>query len=638
MKKEKKKKETESGNTIQKNLSSIFKGIRAYGQHLFGTMAVLTISSFLLPLLGTVISSTAVGMIVNKIPLNRFALVTAALVGLYAVLSIGKMLGEKFYYQRLNMTKVRQYTIPLCEKILTTDYENIESGENQKKFRAAIHSIRGNGGPEKLMFLLPGLAINFMGLLTYSALILRVSFLVLAVLVGMTGINAWLNWRARKYQQDHWSEKWDEVCRAAYVYRRSVNADQGKDIRMYGIEKWFHGLFEDITEKEVRWHTKVELRYLIPHVSDSLFLCLRDLIAYGVLVGMFLEGQVDAAGFTFYLGIVTGFSAWLNGFVEAAASMARANMELNQYLETQRITDKANHGQGLDVRKLKTPLEITFSHVNFRYPGSEKDTLHDLSFTIRSGEKIALVGTNGAGKTTIVKLLCGFYRPDSGEIRVNGHLISEFNLEEYQTLIGVAFQDIMTLAFTIEENITGNPLEKEDDVNRAAYARTAEGGRNEQQVQARLRSCLEKAGLWEKINSLSGKTAAYLGTDLSLDGVGLSGGELQKLIFARALYKDAPLLILDEPTSALDPLAEAALYQGYYDLTKKKTSIFISHRLSSTRFCDRIFFLNDGAVQESGSHVQLMEKGGDYARMYEIQSHYYREEQMNSERREAAYE
>lgn len=605
-------------NTTGRNLQEILKGLLSYGHGLFLSLILLVAASFLLPLLATIISSTAVRLITAQAAISRFALLMVLLSALYVLVSIGKMAGETFYFKRLFMAKVRLFTLPLCEKILTTDYANIESGENQKKFRAAVQSIGGNSGPEKLMYLLPVLVINLLGLLSYSFLILRVSPLVLAVLFVMTAINAVLNRYARNYQQKHWPEKWNEICRAAYVYRRSVGAEYGKDIRIYGIEKWFHELFQDITRKEVRWHIKVELRYLIPHLSDSLFLCLRDLIAYGILVGMFMDGLVDAAGFTFYLGIITGFSTWMNDLVEALSQMARANLELEQYQEAMQLSDRANHGKGLDIKSLKTPLEITFSHVCFRYPGADSDALHDLSFTIRAGEKLALVGANGAGKTTIVKLLCGFYQPDSGQILVNGYSISEFNLEEYQRLVGVAFQDIMTLAFTISENISGVPTEHVDT--------------------AKLENSLKTAGLWEKIEIFPAGTNAFLGTALSQEGEGLSGGELQKLIFARALYKDAPLLILDEPTSALDPLAESELYQNYCRLTKHKTSVFISHRLSSTRFCDRIFFLAEGAIQESGSHEDLMQKGGAYAQMYEIQSHYYREAQLNNERREAAYE
>lgn len=604
--------------TIWRNLREILKGLHSYGHCLFLSLVLLTAASFLLPLLSTVISSAAVKLITAQVSVGRFALLMALLSALYVLVSIGKKLGETFYFKRLSMTKIRLFTLPLCEKILTTDYENIESGENQKKFRAAVQSIGGSSGPEKLMYLLPVLVINLLGLFSYSALILRVSPLVLAVLFVMTAINGGLNRYARNYQQKHWPEKWNEICRAAYVYRRSVGAEFGKDIRIYGIEKWFHELFQDITRKEVRWHIRVELRYLIPHLSDSLFLCLRDVIAYGILVGMFMDGSVDAAGFTFYLGIITGFSVWMNDLVEALSGMARANLELDQYQEAVRIPDRANHGKGLDITGLETPPEITFSHVCFRYPGADSDTVHDLSFTIRAGEKLALVGANGAGKTTIVKLLCGFYQPDSGQILINGHPVSAFNLEEYQRLIGVAFQDITTLAFTISENISGMPREETDN--------------------SRLEGSLKGAGLWEKTESFPDGTGTFLGTALSPEGEGLSGGELQKLIFARALYKDAPLLILDEPTSALDPLAESELYQNYCRLTRHKTSVFISHRLSSTRFCDRIFFLAGGAIQESGSHEELMKKGGAYAHMYEIQSHYYREEQLNTERREAAYE
>ena len=244
--------------------------------------------------------------------------------------------------------------------------------------------------------------------------------------------------------------------------------------------------------------------------------------------------------------------------------------------------------------------------MSFTYPGSEKPTLKDLNLTIRPGEKIALVGLNGAGKSTLVKLLCGLYRPTSGTIRVGGRSLSSYGREEYFSLIAAVFQDVKLLPLTIAQNVASD---NGDGIDRE-----------------RVKQCLSLAGLGEMAESLPKKEDTPLGRGVLDDGIELSGGERQKVWMARAFYKRAPILILDEPTAALDPLAEQEIYEKYVRMSEGKTSLFISHRLASTRFCDRIWLLENGRVTEQGSHEELMRKKGAYARLFEVQGKYYRKE------------
>ena len=258
-----------------------------------------------------------------------------------------------------------------------------------------------------------------------------------------------------------------------------------------------------------------------------------------------------------------------------------------------------------------TAPSIEFRNVSFTYEGSEKPVLTNVSFKINADEKIALVGNNGAGKTTIVKLLCGLYPPTSGEILIDGKSINDIGVEKYQDMISVLFQDTSPIALSIAENVCGC---EPKDVDRK-----------------KLQDCLEKAGLLEKVNTLTKKEETYITPILDEKGVVLSGGETQKLLLAKAMYKDGPMLILDEPTSALDPIAESRIYEEYNQLANKKTAVFISHRLASTKFCDRILFLDNGQIVEEGSHDQLMKNGGKYREIFDIQSHYYKEEVSNEE-------
>jgi ATP-binding cassette subfamily B protein len=255
------------------------------------------------------------------------------------------------------------------------------------------------------------------------------------------------------------------------------------------------------------------------------------------------------------------------------------------------------------------PPEIEFRNVSFNYEGSDKKIFEDLSFKIKAGEKIALVGNNGAGKTTIVKLLCGLYPPVSGEVFVNGKLLwdGSMSVKQYMKSVSVLFQDTNPFALSIAMNVASCD---EKDMNRE-----------------KVKESLKKAGLSDKVETLIHKEDTYITQQLDDDGVQLSGGEVQKLLLAKAIYKDGSFLILDEPTSALDPIAESKIYEEYNRFANNKTAVFISHRLASTKFCDRILFLENGKIIEEGSHAELMAKGGKYREIFDIQSHYYVEKQ-----------
>lgn len=296
---------------------------------------------------------------------------------------------------------------------------------------------------------------------------------------------------------------------------------------------------------------------------------------------------------------------WLQGIMENVAQIRQSGvgisdvMELISYEEPYRFED----GEPLP-KNAAGQYELRLENVSFRYPGASEDTLHNLNLTIQNGEKLAVVGRNGAGKSTLVKLLCGFFDPTDGCVLLNGEDIRKYNRKEYYRLFSAVFQDFSILPGTIAENVA----QCVDEIDFS-----------------RVKAAVKDAGLEENIERLSEKYETKLGRKVHLDAYELSGGETQRLMLARALYRNAPVIVLDEPTAALDPIAESDLYERYHELTKGSTSIYVSHRLASTRFCDRIILIGAGGIAEMGTHEELMEAGKEYAHLYEVQSRYYTE-------------
>ncbi|MBR5789898.1 MAG: ABC transporter ATP-binding protein, partial [Lachnospiraceae bacterium] len=249
-------------------------------------------------------------------------------------------------------------------------------------------------------------------------------------------------------------------------------------------------------------------------------------------------------------------------------------------------------------------IDIVFDHVSYKYTHSDRYVLKDVSFHVERGDHIALVGLNGAGKSTIAKLISGLYIPTEGDIYINGINTKDIDRKAYYDKVSAIFQETLVLSYTIAENVA---LSIDYDKDRVIEAIT-------------------KAGLMDKVNTLPYGIDTYIGQDISEEGINLSGGERQKLLLARALYRNPAFIIFDEPTAALDALAESEIYELCDEQLGGITSLFISHRLASTRFCKEIILLEDGKIAELGSHEELMEKKNEYYKLFEIQSKYYKEE------------
>lgn len=388
------------------------------------------------------------------------------------------------------------------------------------------------------------------------------------------------------------------------TFRISRDFKFAKDIRLYGMKKSLRDRLDHLYGLRISEQRKVERRSILTAAVNFLVLLVRDGAAYAFLISEAVRGNVDASSFVLYFSAITSLSGVMGSILGTIGRVSEGAMQLSDFREAMEVQGKLNRGTGIPVPE--GPFSIEFINVSYQYPKGEKKVLDNISFRIEAGEKIALVGLNGAGKTTLTMLMCGMLLPDEGEILLDGHTLYEYNRDEMYALFGVVPQKFNLLPVSIARNIACAMTEEEIDRDWLA-------------------ACIELAGLAEKTASLPKGADTLLGRELHEDAVELSGGETQKLLLARLLYKNPPCIILDEPTAALDPIAEDKMYRSYNEIAARATSIFISHRLASTSFCDRIFLLDNAGFAEVGTHEELMAAGGKYKELFELQSKYYRE-------------
>ncbi|MBO4728811.1 MAG: ABC transporter ATP-binding protein, partial [Spirochaetaceae bacterium] len=544
--------------------------------------------------------------------IKTFLIYSTAAVTAFCVLSALKGFCNAKMMSKHTYTRIGVFMMNFFKKTILTDYLNIEPQPKQKLMGKAVNAVNSDyEGAQNLSRLGLEMIIILFGITIYGTAIFMLDWKILLVMLGMFIADILLRNHAIKFGDDH-REDFTEVYRKInYLEKNSLSVSAGKDIRIYQMKGWFHQKFDSLIKASNCFRWKYQLNWYWPTVSDTFFNSLRDVLAYSLLIRQVLIGQISIAEFTLYIGIVSGFCEWIYSVSENMAYLKESSHNFNAYNEFMAQKDFFEHSEGsadtstVSAAEADKAPEIEFRNVGFTYEGGDKPVLKNLNFKIKAGEKIALVGNNGAGKTTIVKLLCGLYPPTEGEILVDGKTIGEIGIDKYQDKISVLFQGTTPIAFSIAENVCGCDLNHID--------------------KARLKESLEKAGIAKKIESLPKKENSYITQTLDDEGIMLSGGETQKLLLAKAMYKNGPFLILDEPTSALDPLAESKIYEEYNSMAENKTSLFISHRLASTKFCDRIMFLDGGQIVEVGSHDELIKKGGKYREIFDIQSHYYQE-------------
>lgn len=498
----------------------------------------------------------------------------------------------------------------IAEKFSITSFPNVEDEKFLKLCERASSACNNNSkATEDIWNKIEDLVRYSFSLMIYFVILTKLKWWILLLIIGTSVLEHTINRQIVQWQYNHRDEEATLFKRIMYFWRQSKDVGLGKDIRIFGMKQWLMDMFDDAIRAYEAFISKRERKYIWMNVLDLILSFLRNGVAYIYVAKIVVEGNLPASLFVLYIATIGNLTEQMLGIMDTCNTMNRYSMEINvvreyfDYKEQFRFEGGKKLPDAADGK-----YEIELRNVSFRYPNNDTDTLHNINLRIAPGEKVAVVGLNGAGKTTLIRLISGFYDPTEGEVLLNGINIKEFNRREYYRLFSAVFQEFSILDATINDNIT-----LEDD------AKNPE----------RVWEVISKAGLEVKVKNLPDGLNTIIGKKIYENGVLLSGGEEQRLILARALYKDAPILLLDEPTAALDPIAENDIYHKYNSMTNGKTSVFISHRLASTRFCDRILLLDKGRIIEEGTHDSLILSNGEYAKLFNVQKKYYQKEAIH---------
>lgn len=513
---------------------------------------------------------------------------------------------QNIYKPRLILLRFKFIT-ELQKKAMTMDFKYTEDPNILNDLENAWQAVNSNHiGIEGIFNKLFEVSGNMLSILAYVSLLLILSPWVLLYLILNIALTYWLTTKAKAYEFKQKDQKAAFGRRTTYLYNTMSDFKFGKDIRIYHLSAWLSKRYREIRNQQLTLTKKVQVRYLAVSLFDTILVLIREGIVYAYLIYCVLAKGLSLGNFSMYFNSVNQFTATLKLVMDDLAHLRLQFAYVEHFREFLALEDETSLVNPTAIPVL-TPYTLEFKNVSFKYPNSERYIFQNLSFKVQAGQRLAIVGINGAGKTTLVKLMTRLYEPTEGEILLDGVNVKQFDRQLYYDLFSVVFQDIKVLAFTVAENVASKSRQALDE--------------------ERVKTCLKRAGLLEKIESLPNGINTMMLKGLEEDGVELSGGQNQKLALARALYKNGEIVILDEPTAALDPLAEAEIYQSFNDLIGNKTAIYISHRLSSTRFCDAIAFFENGEILEYGTHDDLLTRKGRYAEMFNIQSQYYQEQE-----------
>lgn len=548
--------------------------------------------------------------ILNAIEKNKsyYDMVIMTLIAFASAAIIGFL---KKTLENLKTPQVIKSTIAIKRKIteinLITDYSNIENPfylNKQEKVQNTLNNVsKGFQGVIHSTFALLESTIS---IIIYFFIMRKFNYWIIFLIGIISILNFIIFNRARKYEYDKNGDLTFYRRKSNYFFNIICDFSYGKDIRIFGFAKTIFHHFTTAKSDEINVIKSIKFKYLKVNFISEILNAIVNLVLYGYFVCLFIEEKISIGNFSLLILATNQTISMIRKFLEQFSNIAEQSFYIDELKEFMTYGTNNNNDSHRNLEKdLQYIIEVR--NIYFRYLGSEKYIFENFSLKIAKGEKLALIGYNGAGKSTLVKLICGLLYPEKGQILINGVETKKMQKEECYKLFSTVFQDICIFAFSVAENITLN----ENDID---FKKVDE--------------CLEKAGLSSKIHILKDSVNTSMSKVLDAEGIELSGGEKQKLVHARAFYKDGDITILDEPTAAMDPLAEYELYNNFNNISFNKTSLYISHRLSFAKFCDKIVFLEHGKIIEYGTHDELISQNNAYTRFYRLQAQYYRDDNV----------
>lgn len=493
-----------------------------------------------------------------------------------------------------------QMRLDINEKSMLVKYEYLEDPTYLDMKSRASQCIDNNYDIAGIANNVSSFITNIITLLGLAYLISQLNLLMVLLIIFVVVINSYA--KAKQARKTHFfRSQFSKIARKLfYIIGVTWDYKYAKEIKTYNLKSWLSDKKQNYLKETSSNSNKIFFLSTLISLLSVLTSAVQQLVVYLYLVINVLNQTITIGEFSMYVTAINRFSISLTNIMGAYIAIAESSLYLADYISFLELETSYQMHQ-IDEEIPTDQVEIEFCNVSFAYPGQEKLALEDVSVRISKNEKLAIVGENGAGKSTFVKLIMRLYTPTKGKILLNGIDIQTIELSTYTKLISSVFQDYKALAFSVKENISidDNFSEK------------------------RMKDTLTEVGLIRKIDGLQHGIETNMSKEFDMEGIEFSGGEQQKVALAQAIYKDAPIVILDEPTSNLSPIAEFELYKSFNDMVQDKMAIFISHRLSSCRFCDSIVVLDKGKIVEYGGHDALLKQGGMYFDMFYAQSEYY---------------
>ena len=601
--KKKEEKQKEERNLLKRNIKFLFKKTLKNGKKIFYYFGVVTIITAILPFIEVLIPK----LLIDELTvLKRPKTLAIILVSFLVVSATLKFLAS---YVRgkadAKMLEIRMnFMNEVQRKIILMDFKKTESKDFLNQMENVFNKSFGGdhigvGAIFHRIFEMGGTLISFLG---YSTIIFTLHPLILLYLVFNVVVIYYLVNKVRKYEYSKRDDIAQNNRKKYYLHDVTYNFSYGKDIRVFNFREFLKNKYRGVLDEGLNIRNDIETKNFKTALISIILLLIREGLAYAYLVYSVIYKDMTIGNFTLYFATIAGFARFMEIILDCISDINTQSLYMSEYVDFMLESEEEETEITREIPKDKT-YEIEFKNVSFKYPNSERYIMKNLSLKISKGQRIAIVGVNGAGKTTFIKLLTRLYDPTEGEILINGINIKEFKKKDYFKLFSVVFQEINIFAFSVEKNIT---LLSEEYIEKD-----------------RVEKAIDEAGMTEKINSLNKGMETSLLKIMDDEGVELSGGENQRLALARALYKNGEIVILDEPTAALDAIAEYNIYTRFNEMIGEKTAIYISHRLSSTKFCDVIAFFEDGEIKEYGTHEELLNKNGRYSEMFNVQASYY---------------